>query len=102
MKSKSGKLIHQILTTEPLVEQYWVISSLIDNEFTIDKVEEIKRQSQQHRKEQGLLKKYISKTRQKSKIGYNLSRTKTVNRFWGNAARLEHINVRNKNKGKKR
>ena len=48
------------------------------------------------------MKKYISKTRQKSKIGYNLSRTKTVNRFWGNAARLEHINVRNKNKGKKR
>ncbi len=48
------------------------------------------------------MKKYISKNTQKSKIDYNPLRTKAVNRFWGNAARLEHINVRNKNKGKKR
>jgi hypothetical protein len=27
---------------------------------------------------------------------------KSINRFWGNAARLENVNVRNKNKGKKR
>lgn len=26
---------------------------------------------------------------------------KSINRFWGNATRLEHKNVRNKNKGKK-
>ena len=39
------------------------------------------------------MKKYISKNTQK---------IKAVNRFWGNAARLEHINVRNKKKGKKR
>ena len=47
------------------------------------------------------MKKYISKNTQKSKIGYNPLRTKAINRFWGNAARLEHSNVRNKNKGKK-
>jgi hypothetical protein len=27
--------------------------------------------------------------------------SKNPKRFWGNAARLEHTNVRNKNKGKK-
>ena len=48
------------------------------------------------------MKKYISKNTQKSKIGHEPPRSKAVNRFWGNAARLEHINVRNKNKGKKR
>ena len=37
------------------------------------------------------MKKYISKNTQK----------RAINRFWGNATRLEHINVRNKNKGKK-
>lgn len=47
------------------------------------------------------MKKYISKNTQKSKLDYNLPRTKAVNRFWGNAARLEHTNVRNKSKGKK-
>lgn len=47
------------------------------------------------------MKKYISKNTQKSKLDNNLPRTKAVNRFWGNATRLEHTNVRNKNKGKK-
>ncbi|MDO8486544.1 MAG: hypothetical protein Q7S77_02530 [Candidatus Staskawiczbacteria bacterium] len=48
------------------------------------------------------MKKYISKNTSKSKIGQGQLNSKAVNRFWGNAARLEHINVRNKNKGKKR
>ena len=47
------------------------------------------------------MKKYISKNTQKSKITYNPVRTKSVNRFWGNATRLENSNVRNKNKSKK-
>lgn len=47
------------------------------------------------------MQKYISKNTQKSKIGYKPLRAKAVNRFWGNATRLEHSNVRNKNKGKK-
>jgi hypothetical protein len=29
------------------------------------------------------------------------SESKATDRFWGNAARLEHTNVRNKNKSKK-
>jgi len=48
------------------------------------------------------MKKYISKNTQKSKVGHNPLKTKSISRFWGNAARLEHINVRNKNKSKKR
>ncbi len=47
------------------------------------------------------MKKYISKNTAKNKIEYNPSKVKTINRFWGNATRLEHSNVRNKNKGKK-
>jgi len=47
------------------------------------------------------MKKYISKNTQKSKFDHNPLTAKTTNRFWGNATRLEHINVRNKNKGKK-
>jgi len=44
------------------------------------------------------MKKYNAKNLKNSrKITYN----KPINRFWGNAARLEHSNVRNKNKGKK-
>lgn len=39
--------------------------------------------------------------KQKGKDGYKVPQDKSVNRFWGNATRLEHINVRNKNKGKK-
>jgi hypothetical protein len=35
---------------------------------------------------------------QNSKSGYN---DKPINRAWGNATRLEHLNNRNKNKGKK-
>lgn len=48
------------------------------------------------------MQKYISKNAQKGK--YNTERDmrdKNINRFWGNAKRLEHSNVRNKNKGKK-
>lgn len=30
-----------------------------------------------------------------------ISESKATDRFWGNAARLEHTNVRNKNKSKK-
>ena len=41
---------------------------------------------------------YLSSSIGNSKIPQD----KSVKRFWGNAARLEHINVRNKNKGKKR
>ncbi|MDO8530112.1 MAG: hypothetical protein Q7S10_01775 [bacterium] len=38
--------------------------------------------------------------RKNEKASKNLQ-DKSVKRFWGNAARLEHSNVRNKNKGKK-
>jgi len=37
----------------------------------------------------------------KGKAGPKSLQGKSVNRFWGNAARLEHKNVRNKNKSKK-
>lgn len=48
-----------------------------------------------------MMQKYLSKNVQKGKVNYKLPRDKTTKRFWGNATRLEHINVRNKNKGKK-
>jgi len=47
------------------------------------------------------MQKYISKNTQKGKDNYNLTRSKNINRPWGNAKRLERVNVRNKNKGKK-
>ena len=56
------------------------------------------------------MQKYIPKNtpfgnaqdKQKGKLGYKNLQDKSVNRFWQNASRLEHTNVRNKNKGKKR
>jgi hypothetical protein len=45
--------------------------------------------------------KRIVRNIQKGKARYKMLQDKFVNRFWGNAARLEHKNVRNKNKGKK-
>ena len=45
------------------------------------------------------MKKYFIKN---SKLNYKAPQDKSVKRFFGNAARLEHRNVRNKNKGKKR
>ena len=47
------------------------------------------------------MKKYFSKNAKRGSIN-NAPKDKSVNRFWGNATRLEHSNVRNKNKGKKR
>ncbi len=38
---------------------------------------------------------------QQEKATYKAAQDKSVNRFAGNATRLEHSNVRNKNKGKK-
>jgi len=38
---------------------------------------------------------------QQEKAEAKMARDKSVNRFAGNATRLEHVNVRNKNKGKK-
>lgn len=38
---------------------------------------------------------------QQEKAAFKAARDKSINRFSGNAARLEHINVRNKNKSKK-
>ena len=38
---------------------------------------------------------------QQEKKTFNNPQNKAVNRFAGNATRLEHSNVRNKNKGKK-
>jgi hypothetical protein len=38
---------------------------------------------------------------QREKAEAKMARDMSVNRFSGNAARLEHINVRNKNKSKK-
>jgi len=48
------------------------------------------------------MQKYNSKNSKNPKINYNMPKDKSINRFWSNAARLEHSNVRNKNKGKKR
>lgn len=47
------------------------------------------------------MNKYTSKNSQKNSADYKLPKDKSINRFWGNAARMEHRNVRNKNKGKK-
>ena len=47
---------------------------------------------------------YISKDEkkfQKEKQTFKNPQDKSVNRFAGNATRLERVNVRNKNKGKK-
>jgi len=38
---------------------------------------------------------------QQEKRTFKTPQNKSVNRFSGNAGRLEHINIRNKNKGKK-
>jgi len=38
---------------------------------------------------------------QQEKAAFKAVQDKSVNRFSGNAARLERVNVRNKNKGKK-
>ena len=47
------------------------------------------------------MKGKITRNIQKGKTRYKALQNKTINRFWGNATRLEHINNRNKNKGKK-
>jgi len=50
------------------------------------------------------MQKYISKNTskfQKEKRTFTALRDKTVKRFQQNATRLEHSNVRNKNKSKK-
>jgi len=50
------------------------------------------------------MQKYFSKNAKKfqqEQRTFNSSQNKSINRFSGNASRLEHINVRNKNKGKK-
>ncbi len=48
------------------------------------------------------MQKYNSKNMQKGKINGKKIQDKSINRFWGNATRLERVNVRNKNKGKSR
>ncbi len=47
------------------------------------------------------MQKYTPRNIQKGNNRYKLLQDKSVNRFSGNAARLEHTNVRNKNKSKK-
>ncbi|TSC94497.1 MAG: hypothetical protein CEN87_466 [Parcubacteria group bacterium Licking1014_1] len=47
------------------------------------------------------MQKYPPRNVQPGKERYKMLQNKSVKRFWGNAARLEHNNVRNKNKGKK-
>ena len=50
------------------------------------------------------MQKYISKNIskfQQEKRTFKTPQNKSVKRFWGNATRLEHSNVRNKNKSKK-
>jgi hypothetical protein len=47
------------------------------------------------------MKNNITRNVQKGKARYKALQDKSINRFWGNATRLEHSNVRNKNKGKK-
>ena len=44
---------------------------------------------------------YNSKKFQQEKKTLSSPKNKSVNRFWGNATRLENSNVRNKNKSKK-
>lgn len=48
------------------------------------------------------MQKYTPRNTQRNRADYKLPKDKSINRFWGNASRLEHFNVRNKNKGKKR
>lgn len=47
------------------------------------------------------MQKYLSKNSKAFLAGKKNSQDKSINRFWGNATRLEHVNNRNKNKGKK-
>ena len=47
------------------------------------------------------MQKYFSKNSKNANLGNKNFQDKSVNRFQQNAARLEHSNVRNKNKGKK-
>jgi len=50
------------------------------------------------------MQKYTSKNTKKfqqEKAVFKSPKDKSSSRFWGNATRLEHINVRNKNKSKK-
>lgn len=50
------------------------------------------------------MQKYFPKNEKKfqqEKRTFKAVQNKSINRFSGNASRLEHINVRNKNKGKK-
>ena len=50
------------------------------------------------------MQKYFPKNEKKfqqEQAAYKAAQDKSVNRFSGNASRLEHSNVRNKNKGKK-
>jgi len=50
------------------------------------------------------MQKYFPKNNKKfqqEKKTFKSPQDKAINRFWGNAARLENSNVRNKNKGKK-
>ena len=48
------------------------------------------------------MQKYFSKNSKQGNLNSKKPIDKSINRFWGNATRLEHSNVRNKNKGKKR
>jgi len=47
------------------------------------------------------MKKNITRNIQKGKARYRILQDKSVKRFQQNASRLEHSNVRNKNKSKK-
>lgn len=47
------------------------------------------------------MERKITRNIQKGKSRHKLFQDKSVNRFWGNATRMEHKNVRNKNKSKK-
>ena len=47
------------------------------------------------------MQKYTSKNSKGFQPDKKANQNKSVNRFWGNATRLENSNVRNKNKGKK-
>jgi len=47
------------------------------------------------------MKKTITRNIQKGKTRYKMLEDRHVKRFQNNASRLERVNVRNKNKGKK-
>ena len=47
------------------------------------------------------MEKDFSKDSKNIKPDKNNPKDKSINRFWGNATRLEHINNRNKNKNRK-